>query len=177
VELKERIKKEAEELVLEVRKKTDVGKLKEEICKYYGFEKQPLEVYVGLLIIDIEELKGVFVEMFQKKYRTMEPFEFVRFIQLVEFEERMGYYREYSEGVWKLLRLFDKLVLMECRVVCCRERVSKEEILGAIGEEGGVVGVREFEVLTGVMVKCLSGEEQLEVLRVVERYADGVGGG
>jgi hypothetical protein len=38
----------------------------------------------------------------------------------------MEYFREYRDVVWKLLTLFDKLILMECRMECCREKVSKE---------------------------------------------------
>jgi hypothetical protein len=45
--------------------------------------------------------------------------------------------------------------------------------LGVIGEERRGVSSKEFEVLTGIMVKSLSAEEQLEVLKVVERDVDG----
>lgn len=50
----------------------DVDKLKNQICKIYGFEKHPIDAATALLINDIKELQEDFAEFVKKNYEHME---------------------------------------------------------------------------------------------------------
>lgn len=93
----------SENLMIQMKKQIDMEKLKSTLCRFYEFEKHPLNTTSAVILHDVQELRGTLFEYLKGSLKKMQPFEFITVLPSAPESERIDYYESYVKAVWKHL--------------------------------------------------------------------------